>query len=228
MWKNCELRILCLVCRHFGRHQPWFFIMSNLPVVHCLALGARKPEVRLWSSSSTELSSLLLSTEEVSLLLSIENNGSISSTESGLSLIFCNRRRMEPPRTLPRLLLLLLPILVIGGTWMVWAETMMECIDEDTTKLAARRNNFTVLDEIMVMAFLFVLDVGCFELCCCVWLVWIKFVTMLSLFLLCSQSSPHPPRLLSCQKKLLWNDVAKENFDSQIQLKTTTCTTCLV
>ena len=157
--------------------HPWHVLsfMSNLPVVHCLALGATKREFLRWSSSSTELS-LLLSTEEVSLE-SIDINESVSSAESRLSL-FCNKRRLELPRT-P--LLLLLPILVVGRCWMVWAETMTVFIDKDTTKL--RRNNFTVLDEIMVMPFLS-FDLTWDVLCrfFCVWLLE-QFVTRM-LFLL--------------------------------------------
>ena len=88
----------------------------------------------------------------------------------------------------------------------------MECIDEDTTKLAARRNNFTVLDEIMVMAFLFVLDVGCFELCslslACMNKICDNVVAVLVVLSVESTST----RLLSCQKKLLWNEVAKKKL----------------
>ena len=219
-----------LFANFFGRHQPWSFTMSNLPVVHCLALGATKREFLLLSSSysSTELLSLLLSTEEVSLLLSLEDNGSKSSTESVLSLIFCNRRRLEPPRTLP-LLLLLLPSRVIGGTWMVWAETMMEFIDEDATQLAARRNNFTVLDEIMVMAFLFLLDLGCFELC---WLLCSlgclnKICDSVVAILVVLSVESTSTRLYRAKKSYFGTRSLNFWFTDTVQLKTTTCTTCL-
>ena len=93
--------------------------------------------------------SSLLSSEKLGIVSLEKNNRSLSSVESWVS-FYCNNRILELPRT-P--LLLMPPNLVVGGSWMMdWAETMMELFIDEAAKL--KRNKFTILDEIMVMALL--------------------------------------------------------------------------